>query len=404
MLPSINNPISSSFSSPRIDLDNLNLDLYKECAVVKKFYNYFSFVVEREFHMKAPPSAKLVSLLYALVQRTREVMGKVAQQQKNACTINTENDLYGSTEVTRILLNINSAFVRVPSEIHALTSSLLVCILSDGGFECSEDMKDKRIVYCSWGEDAFKPKHVVKRATHSTEFCKKFDELRLNNLLLDFEFIVRGESIRSHKAVLGLSSSFFLEMFKNSSMKEALEGKMTLDRYKSQAMKRAIEFIYTGELVIVEPTLEDHLDLLEIAYDFAFPALLEEIQVYISGYYMTPDQILSIGLIALRHNHLSLIHVCMEKAERVFEDAELDLTAYPLSEKDDLIALGKALKVPALEVAARKMGVDEEVKAVLSVEVVQPEVPTLSLGVQSSARDFGDPNQPQTTYGDCILQ
>ena len=361
MLPAVSVPVSSPFPRRLVSLDHVNLDQFKTSETVEKFYFIFNHSLQYEQHLPVVSNNKLKTLLFALVQRTKEIVKQAFENSENRCSINVETDLYGSPRIINILRSFHPNLVQVTHQVHNMTKAAIVCIVQDAGIDTKSTSTDSKILPLSWqSSDLFNPKLFSKRNQHPVEFCKKFDEMRLNNILTDFEIVVKGELIRVHKAVLGICSSFFLEMFRNNSMQEALTGRITVDQFDALAMKRAIEFVYTGELVVVNPTLEDYLNLLDIAYDFAFPSLLAEAEFFVSGFYKTPDQMISIALHAFKHGHLTLASRCIYDLRRVSETNELDLKEWPIADKEDLIKLGEEMRSQVLVAAAKKIGVEEE--------------------------------------------
>ena len=78
----------------------------------------------------------------------------------------------------------------------------------------------------------------------------------------DVTLVVRDDELRAHGKVISEASPFF-EKLLNSDMKECKEGVVRLEIFTDSAMRNTLEFIYTGNVQILDE--DDTRDLIVIA-------------------------------------------------------------------------------------------------------------------------------------------
>ena len=81
---------------------------------------------------------------------------------------------------------------------------------------------------------------------------------------------VRDGKFKAHKKVLSETSSFF-EKLLNSDMKESKEGVVRLEIFTDSLMRNTLEFIYTGNVQILDE--DDARDLIMLADYLLLPKL-----------------------------------------------------------------------------------------------------------------------------------
>ena len=86
----------------------------------------------------------------------------------------------------------------------------------------------------------------------------------------DVTSVVRDGKFRAHKKVLSETSSFF-ERLLNSDMKESKEGVVRLEIFTDSLMRNTLEFIYTGNVQILDE--DEARDLIMLADYLLLPKL-----------------------------------------------------------------------------------------------------------------------------------
>lgn len=109
------------------------------------------------------------------------------------------------------------------------------------------------------------------------QYKPNFQKLLFNNHLSDITFIVEGEKIASHKAILCLMSEHFFAMF-NNPFKESIQNEIILKDISLSTFKAMLDFIYRGNssstsIFSYLETIEDVILLLQAADLYNIPFL-----------------------------------------------------------------------------------------------------------------------------------
>ena len=149
-------------------------------------------------------------------------------------------------------------------------------------------------------------KHVVHAFQEQVSLRRGFDQLRTNNVLTDFAFDVEGQTIPVHRVILAAQSSHFATFFAElpSSIK-----KDHITKFKFVDFQRAVDFMYRGEFVLVNQSIIDYCNLLEIGYTYAFKTLIETCSTHVIGI-VNPLNVCDVLLLALRNNDNKLALSC----------------------------------------------------------------------------------------------
>ncbi len=136
--------------------------------------------------------------------------------------------------------------------------------------EGSDEVADKTYVTCSWQA---KLKHASPRA--KTEWGGLAQRLRASREETgDVTLVVRGNSIKAHRAVLAAFSPVFAAMFKHSGTKESQSGKVNISDVDMDIIRTIVLYMYE-EGMDDKPGLEKLCKLL-VACDKYDVALLRE--------------------------------------------------------------------------------------------------------------------------------
>lgn len=96
--------------------------------------------------------------------------------------------------------------------------------------------------------------------THKNTILSKFDSLRKREILCDITLIVDDVHFKAHKALLAVSSDYFTLLFTDE--EQVGQSIYRLDGMAAEAFASVLEFIYSGNILVDESSIEQ---LLEVA-------------------------------------------------------------------------------------------------------------------------------------------
>ncbi|KAF9523036.1 hypothetical protein CPB83DRAFT_863634 [Crepidotus variabilis] len=152
--------------------------------------------------------------------------------------------------------------------------------------------------------------------------CSGFNELRQRNKLIDCKFEFPNDSpndapLVAHRSFLAVVSDNFMDMFCGD-MKEAGPADpdnlmpVKMHDHSRECVQTVLDYIYTGEIIFEDPTLDLYLGALALSNYWDLPELHDRIQADICSLYISPENLDLIKHAAIQHNAQSLVIICEE--------------------------------------------------------------------------------------------
>jgi len=112
-----------------------------------------------------------------------------------------------------------------------------------------------------------------------TTFSNDFSNLFNNSFLSDVTFIVNGNKVFAHKAVLASRCPYFACLYR-SGLKEAHESEIPITDFSFSAFFEFLRFLYTDHATVTEPQLA--AELMCLAEFYRVERLKSVVEVYLS--------------------------------------------------------------------------------------------------------------------------
>ncbi|XP_053223790.1 kelch-like protein 4 [Podarcis raffonei] len=156
-------------------------------------------------------------------------------------------------------------------------------------------------------------KHIIKQGIR---------QLYQAQLLCDVTLVAEGRKFPCHRTLLASISLYFQRMF-TSTFKESREGEIVLMDLTASSLQRLLDYIYTGELLLLS---EDVEDLFTAASRLQIMSALEIITRFLMER-ISMENCLGLYVLAYSHNHRPLLRPASRYIAFHFEHL-IELTAF----------------------------------------------------------------------------
>lgn len=350
------------YPRPRLNWEWVDFREFETTGYVRLFFFKFEevFLVTNKndsSHILCPRVGQSFKedILRKIVRKVKEVVESYIILNQLTCSINAVETIFKSQELS----HYNVLNMKYTKKALQVTAETVAYVVERGGVFCTWNQENPAIWNLAWKDKNLFKQDLVRNPYQAEELIKGLDTFRLNRELTDFELLVDGHSIPVHRVILALASpNYFAPLFRSNTV-EIKTGKLPIRDCDRDMVELAVEFIYTGEILIRNPSLEIYLKLLDFAQNYQVDQLALRCSNSLEPF-IDNDNVVSLCAHAIRNNNKHLKWACEMYSSKAVHEKELqalqfDLSPFPFSDKDTLIEVGNYLGLPNLVAAAQAM-------------------------------------------------